>query len=132
MSVTTNHFPFLSDSMRNSLIAVQATIIAACALVAWIYGDLWSAVAATYGGGVALANAWLLALRVERVGELVKKDPHKGMYSLYIGAAQRFVLVLVGLAIGLGVFHLDAIPMVISFAVAQLAYVIAAGREALQ
>ena len=117
--------------MRNSLFVVQATLIAACALVAWIYGDLWAAAAATYGGGVALANAWLLALRVERVSELVKTDPHKGMYSLYIGAVQRFVLVLVGLAFGLGVFHLDAIPMVLSFGVAQLAYVIAAGREAL-
>ena len=116
--------------MRNNLIVVQAALIVLCAIVAWIYKDHGAALGALYGGAVALVNAWLLVRRVERVGELVKTDPNRGMYSLYMGAVQRFVLVIATLALGLGLLHLDPVPMVLTFGIAQLAYAIAAGRQA--
>lgn len=130
MSAITKQLPFSAAPMRNNLIVIQAILVAVCVLGVWIYDDFSSAWAAIYGGAVALANAWLLARRIERAGELVKTDPNKGMYSLYIGAIQRFVLVLVGLGVGMGVFHLHPVPMIVTFGIAQLAYAIAAGRQA--
>ncbi len=116
--------------MRNHLIIVQAALIAICVFGVWIYGDFSSALAAIYGGVVALANAWLLSRRIDRASELVKVDPNKGMFSLYVGAIQRFVLVLAGLGVGMGVLQLHPMPMIVTFGIAQLAYAIAAGRQA--
>lgn len=117
--------------MPNTLIAVQGALIGACILFAWSYGGREAAVAAGYGGGVALASAWLLARGVSRAGELAKTNLRYSAYSLYFGALQRFVLVLVGLAIGLGVIRLAPIPLLASFGIAQLGYLIAAGKQAL-
>lgn len=129
MSVITAQY-INSALMRNNLIAVQAVLVLLCTAVAWFYYGYPAALAALYGGAVALINAWLLARRVQRVGELVKSDPNRGMYALLMGAVQRFVLVIAALALGLGFLHLDPVPMVLTFGVAQLAYAIAAGRQA--
>ena len=128
MSVTTVQH-LIPAPMRNNLIAVQAALIALCAIAAWIYKDYSAALSALFGGAVALANAWLLARRVEHVSELVKTDPNRGMFSMYMGAVQRFVLVIVALALGLGLLRLDPVPMVLTFGIAQLAYAIAAGKQ---
>jgi ATP synthase protein I len=88
-----------------------------------------AALSALYGGGVALANALLLARRVERASELARDGAQRGVYSLYFGAVQRFVFVLVSLGIGLGLLRLDPLPLLALFAIAQLAYLIAAGKQ---
>lgn len=129
MSVITSQY-INSALMRNNVLAVQAALVLCCTIIAWIYYDYTAALAALYGGAVALINAWLLARRVKRVGEVVKTDPSKGMYTLFMGAVQRFVLVIAALALGLGVLKLGPVPMVLTFGVAQLAYAIAAGRQA--
>jgi ATP synthase protein I len=116
--------------MRNTLLAVQSTLILVCVVIAWAYWDYNAALAAVYGGAIALANASLLARSVRRAGELAKTDPKLSTYPLYIGAIQRFVLVIAGLGIGLAGFHLSPIPLLLAFGIAQLAYIIVAGMQA--
>ncbi len=131
MSVITHQF-VQSAPMRYSLISVQAVLVAGCILLAWFYGGQDAALAAAFGGAVALANAWLLTRRVALAGKLAKKDPNRSAFALYIGAIQRFFLVLVGLGAGLGLLQMEPIPMLVTFGIAQLAYVISAGMQAYQ
>lgn len=86
--------------------------------------------ASLYGGGLALISAWLLLLRVRKAGELAETSPKQSVYSLYFGAVQRFVLVLVALAVGMGALKLQPIPLLVSFGLAQLAYALGVGKPA--
>ena len=118
--------------MRRKLIAVQLVLVIICVAVTWAIRGSDFAMAAAYGGLVAIISAWLLSSRVERAGELAKRNVKWSVYSLLFGAVQRFVFVLAALALGMweGAFGLEAVPLLISFAVAQLAYMIAMGRHA--
>ena len=117
--------------MRYTLIVVQAALAVVCTLVALIYQGQDSALAAVYGGGVAIGSTWLLVKRVARAGELAKTNLKWSAYSLYFGAIQRFVFVLAMLGVGLGVIRLDPVPLLATFGIAQLGYIIAAGKQAM-
>jgi ATP synthase protein I len=121
-----------TTSMQNGVLVVQAALIAVCAGLAWLSRDEQAALAALYGGAVAAANGWLLMRRVQIAGELAKRSVKYSVYSLYFGAVQRFVFVLVFMGIGLGGIKLDPIPLLLTFGIAQLAFMIAAGREAMR
>lgn len=108
--------------MNKRLLYVQAALVLAGVAIALTMKGHASAVAALYGGGVAIINSMLLVWRVKRAGEAAKTDPKRSVYILYFGAVERFVFALVGLAIGLGALKLDPIPLLLTFGVAQLAY----------
>jgi len=76
---------------------------------------------AFYGGAVALLNTLWLNRGVIQAGETAKENPKLSVYVLYFGAVQRFVFVLVALAIGLAAIKLMAEPLLLTFGVAQLA-----------
>lgn len=84
---------------------------------------------ALYGGAVALANTLLLARRVEKAGELAEKHLNFTAYSLYFGMIQRFVFVLVALGVGLSVLELSPAPLLGTFMVAQLVYMLVGSRQ---
>jgi ATP synthase protein I len=67
---------------------------------------------------------------VKQAGDLAAVSTQRSMLSLYFGAVQRFVLVLALLAVGMGYLKLAPLPLLASFAIAQLAYALAAGRQA--
>lgn len=79
---------------------------------------------ALYGGGVAMLNTWWLGSRVEKAAELAVDNPQRGMYTLYFNAVQRFVFVLAALGVGLAALHLEPVSLLLTFGVAQLAYVL--------
>ncbi len=115
--------------MRNALFIIQAALVAAAIGGAWYLKGDTAALAALYGGAVALLNTLMLSRRLVRAGELAKTDPQRGVYSLYFGAVQRFVFVLAALAVGLGLLKLDPLPLLASFALAQLAYLVSGARQ---
>jgi ATP synthase protein I len=119
-------------SMRNGVLVVQAALTAACVGLTWLYRDQHAAIAALYGGAIATANTWLLTQRIARAGELAKRNVKYSIYSLYFGAVQRFIFVLVCLGVGLGGIGLDPVPLLLTFGIAQLAFMIAAAKEAMR
>jgi|GEM_PF-459367 len=114
-------------TVRNVVLPIQALLVSLCMLGFGLrMGEmaLWSA---AYGGAVAMVTSWLLGRGVNTASELAKTDPTRGVYTLYFGAVQRFVFVLVALGVGLGFLRLQPIPLLVSFGVAQLGYAFGAG-----
>lgn len=81
---------------------------------------------ALYGGGIALVNSLLLGWRVRRAGAAAGKSVTQGAFTLYWGAIERFVFTMVAFIVGMGLLRLRPEPLLAAFAVAQLAYWIAA------
>ncbi|HRJ51469.1 MAG TPA: ATP synthase subunit I [Candidatus Thiothrix moscowensis] len=115
--------------MRNVLI-IQAILILAGAAVSRFYQGDAALLPAFYGGAVALANTMLLSRRVAVAGEIAKTNPERSVYALYFGVVQRFVFVLVALGFGLGYLELTPVPLLGTFMVAQLAYMLMGTRQA--
>ncbi len=116
--------------MQTRLFVIQTTIVLLCVVVAWGYLGDKAALAAGYGGVIALINAWLMVRRLTRASQLAEADPTSGTYALYFGAVERFVFVLVGMGVGLGVLRLDPLPLLASFALSLVTYIIVAGKQA--
>ncbi len=104
------------------------TVAAAGAYLVWYgrSGGPAAALAAMYGGGVALAGTWLLARRVRLAGAPVGGGAG-GQLAMYAGAVTRFVATLVLLAAGIGWLKLAPIPLILAFGLAQLGFLINSG-----
>lgn len=82
----------------------------------------WEAVAAIYGGAVSICISLFLLWGIQRANAAAKVDPGKGMRILYAGAAQRFILVIGMVALGIAVLKLDPVAVCVGFAIAQAGY----------
>lgn len=91
----------------------------------WIHG--WSAL---YGGAVAMLSAWWLGRGLNAAGERAREHPGQGVAVLYSRLFQRLLGVVALFVIGFGALRLAPLPMVVSFAVAQLGYAANARRSA--
>ncbi len=110
--------------MRRRVALVQALLVMGTVVLLVATRGRTALLAALYGGGVAMLNTWWLGSRVEKAAELAADDPQRGMYTLYFNAVQRFLFVLVALAAGLAALHLEPVALLLTFGVAQLAYVL--------
>ena len=90
----------------------------------------WEAMSALCGGLTSISTALLLSRGVKRAGEAALSDPKKSLAILYIGAVQRFLLVMGLLALGLAVFKLEAIAVCVGFAIAQVSYLVSSRETA--
>ena len=106
------------------VIVLQAAVAAVVALVFGIIEEAWSAFSAVYGGIVGICSSMLLRRGVLRASEVASDNPGRGMTVLYLGAVQRFVLVLGLFGIGLAVIKIDPLAGLVAFGVAQLAYAV--------
>ncbi len=108
----------------------QATVQGSVVLLAALIIGLWSAPAAgwaaLYGGAAALANTGLLVWRHRVGGRDHHCDAARHLRSFYRSSLERFFVVGVWLALGLGGLRLEAAPMLAGFVVGLLAWVIAA------
>ncbi len=102
--------------MRNVLIA-QLILISIVAGLFLMKGSE-QAVAALYGGAIAFVNSLLIARRISRANRVLDKDPKADVFSLYIGAVERFVVTLVAMAIGMGWLKLDPMALLVGFGAA--------------
>ncbi len=103
------------------VVMVQSATTAVVALLFLIQGQ-WEALSAAYGGLASICLALLSIRGFKRANEHALADPKRSMLILYIGAVQRFVAVVVLLAIGLGGLKLQAMAVFVGFALAQASY----------
>ena len=75
------------------VISTQLIISVTIAAVFLLKGA-WESVAALYGGIASICITMLLLWGVKRATDAAKDNPGKSMRILYVGAVQRFLLVL--------------------------------------
>lgn len=117
----------LSQGIRRVLISQMVlTLLTAGAALA-LQGSA-AALAAFYGGGVALMGTWLLGRRVSRTPETAQQGGDAvNQLALYAGILPRFIVTLVLLAAGLGWLKLAPIPLIVAFGLAQMGFAINLG-----
>jgi ATP synthase protein I len=111
------------DAARK-LILLQVGVSVVIAVAFFMAMGQGEAMAAFYGGVISIVIAFLLGRGVVRAAEAARQDHKKSMLILYVGALQRFILILVLFGIGLKGLGLSFVPMIAGFAGAQLAYLI--------
>lgn len=79
---------------------------------------------AVYGGAMSLLVTLLLSRSVRRAEDVAQTDPKRGMTLLYVGAVQRFVVLVALFAIGLGLLKLKPLAVLAGFAATQFAQLI--------
>lgn len=86
-------------------------------------GSSWQVWSALYGMGASIAITALLSYGVVRAEKAAANDPKKSMGILYVGAVQRFLLVLGLFIFGLAVLKLEPLATAVSFGLTQFGYV---------
>ena len=109
------------------LLVIQVILVAAVVGFFLFTSDTRAAGAAAYGGAIALLVAWMLGRRTLRAAEVAKTHPGQETVVVYVGAIQRFVVVLVLFALGMGWLKLLPVPLLVGFAVAQLGHLFNSG-----
>ncbi|HET8700580.1 MAG TPA: ATP synthase subunit I [Nitrococcus sp.] len=120
----------VQDGSLYPLFFIQMCLVVGVAGI-FLLNGLPAAISAFYGGGVALASSTLLGRSLRAAGATAQHAPKQGVWMLYFGAVQRFLLVLALLGIGMGMFKLSPLPLIAGFAGAQMAFLIGGlGRAA--
>lgn len=109
---------------NRALIAYQIVLTLIAALIWVMLRGGEAALAALYGGLVTLASTLLLGWRMLQAGRVAGRNPRKSMRMLYVGALQRFVLVVAAFACGIGIFQLYPPAIIVGFVASQFAYVL--------
>ena len=113
-----------------SLLIIQAVLVLVGVSTSYYYLGTDGLLPAAYGGAVAVANTILLSRRLDSAGEMAKDNPDGGVLALYLGVVQRFVFVLVMFGVGMGVLKLLPPPMLGTFALSQLAFMLFGSKKA--
>ncbi len=119
--------------VQTSAKRVAGLQIIIAALTAVVFGGVegsWAAVSAFFGGFIGLTISLLLRRGVLKANEVAQEDPKRGMIVLYVGAVQRFVVVLALFGLGLGMLGMLPLPVVVGFGCAQLAYAVVMKKSA--
>lgn len=111
------------------VIGLQVLIVGLIAAGFFLGKGTWAALSVLYGGLVSIILAWLLGRGVMQAGNSAQQSAKKSTVILYMGAVQRFVLVLITFGFGLAFLRLEPLATVIGFAVPQLAFMIMAARH---
>ena len=116
----------LSQAIHRVLLG-QTALTLLTAGVAFALQDSAAALAAIYGGGVALISTWLLGWRISRTPEIAQHGDTGSQLALYAGVLPRFIVTLALLATGIGWLKLAPIPLIAAFGIAQLGFAINLG-----
>jgi hypothetical protein len=98
-------------------------VLIGAALVYALLGS-GAATAATYGGTVALTNTLFLAWRMRQGERALDADAYRQLRSFFRSSLERFVVVGLLLAIGMGILHLAALPLLAGFVFGQISQMI--------
>ena len=100
---------------------VLVAVISAVCLVAF---SLFAAASCGFGGGIAAVNALLVARCASRDARTPERTPQQSLAAVFLCVAQRFLVVTLLFAFGLGVLKLKPLALLAGFIAGQLVMVI--------
>ena len=114
--------------IRVVFVQILTTLIVALGTLNF-YGQ-WPAIAAIFGGALAIGVAVLTAHWIYRAGEIAQAEPQRGVGAFLSVAGKRMLLTIAGLALGIAWLRLPPVPLLVGFALAYMGYLFAsrAGR----
>jgi len=119
-----------THSNAKQVMVMQLGIALLAAIVFGVIESGWHSASAIFGGLISVCTSLLLRRGVMKAAEIAKENPQRGMVVLYIGAVQRFVLIIALFGLALGFFKLDPLATVLGFGIAQLAYAVVMRKTA--
>jgi len=116
-----------SSQLKTSATKMLSTQALLSVGLAWIFyysnGQV-AAQSALYGGCIVMFNVWITNRRLQSAANIAKVAPGKEVLVFYIAAVQRFLFTLGFFILGMGWLELPPIPMVATFAIAHLGYLV--------
>jgi ATP synthase protein I len=106
------------------LIVLQLALLVVVSVVFFLHTGIHAAGAVWFGGMTAVLNAGLLHWRRHRAAAGRALSAGQSLRLLYRTALERFVLVMVLFALGLGVLELAPLALVSGFVAGQLALIL--------
>lgn len=121
---------FGTQSAIQRVALAQAVLAPVAAVLGGVFVGLDTALAALFGGVVALAVSAVLVWREQQSMRHPEWDQHR-LFRLFIRAGVERMLVLVGLlGLGLGVLKLSPLPLLLGLLLGQFGWLAAAqGRK---
>lgn len=104
---------------------LMAGMVGLAALAAGLFGEVGTALAVSYGGGVALINAALLYWRWRQGVRDFHCDADKHLRLFYRSSMERFFVVMTLLAVGFVWLDDEALALLAGFVVGQVAWMLA-------
>jgi len=112
------------ESGIRRLLLLQSLMVVAMAAVFLVIFDTFAAVSVCYGGCVAAVNAVLLARCGHRDVEAPERSPQQSLAAVYLCVVQRFLVIALLFALGLGLLKLKPLALITGFIVGQLVMVV--------
>jgi F0F1-type ATP synthase assembly protein I len=112
-----------SSVYRTAVLQIIISVIAG--VVAYALEGKAEAGAALYGGVVALIGTLLLLWRMQSNKHKTLKEAQQHLWLFYRSGVERFLVISIFLAIGMGTFKLVPLAVLVGFVASQLAWIIA-------
>ncbi|KAA3628160.1 MAG: ATP synthase subunit I [Proteobacteria bacterium] len=109
------------QSRLRRLLLTQLVLLGVVATIYFALKGVAEAAAAAYGGGIACANSGLLAWRATQTAKGKVLNAHQSMRVLIRTVIERYLLVGMLFALGMGVLKLMPLPLMVGFAVGLMA-----------
>lgn len=119
----------MDTGIRRLLLQQLVWVAGTSAVFLAVYG-IFSAVSVWYGGGIAATNGLVQARCLHRDAQAPQRSPQQSLVAVYVCVVQRFLLVALLFALGLGGLKLEPLAVLAGFVVGQIALVIS-GTNAL-
>lgn len=112
------------DTGIRRLLLYQFALVAAVSVVLLAVFNPLAAASSGFGGSIAAVNALLLARCMRRDACAPERTPQQSLAAAFICVAQRFVVVTLLFALGLGGLALPPLALLAGFIAGQLVLVI--------
>lgn len=125
------NMPPLSESAKEKetglrVVVLQIAITVITTAIAYLYSGLWSVASANLWGAItAVLNGVLLVSGLSRAEKVKSYQPHHLLRSMYRISMERFFVVILLLALGMGGLKLSASAVLCGFVAGQVALIVA-------
>ena len=110
----------LFTTVLRRLLFWQLIIIFFISSAVWVYYGYYYAISFSYGGSLTILVTLLRGWRLKKINNSLKNT--FSIIHIYIGAIERFILVILGMGIGMGGLKFLPFPMIMGFTITQISY----------
>ncbi len=104
----------------NHVLRWQCVMLVLITLVGFVWQDVTTAAALSYGAVIAITNTLLMKWHLHRAAYSARADAEKNLSKAYRCVVERWLSSLVLFAIGFAVLALSPLPLLIGFVLTQL------------